>query len=393
MKLSTKRTLAVLALGPAALALGGDRLPPDDVGSVRRQACVVSNDREAREIDAVLDAVKRKYALRAIVAGVSKGNGKTSARALGISGPGEPATPAMHWRMGAVTHTMMTTLLLEYVDRGVVSLDAPLSTWRPDLPKADKVTLRMLANMTAGYFDYVMDAGFVASYLANPYRVWQPEELIDIAMANPGNLPFEPGQGFLYAHTNYLHLTEVLEKIGGAPLDALLSRNVFDPLALHETDAPTTSAIAAPALRAYVTWNGAYTESTFWDPSWTSGTGISTVCDLVRWAKAEGTGALLTPASHAAQLTISAEKVPGYGYALGVIVANGWTLQTPSIPGVYSIIGYLPSKDLAIAVVATLGETSPAELQDKNVSRATFHELVKRYAPDQMPPDVFFDGF
>ena len=46
-------------------------------------------------------------------------------------------------------------LLLRLVDQKKVGLDDKLSTWLPELPNADQVTLRMLANMTAGYADYV----------------------------------------------------------------------------------------------------------------------------------------------------------------------------------------------------------------------------------------------
>src|SRR3712207_7836196 len=44
------------------------------------------------------------------------------------------------------------------VDQGRVRLDDRLATWLPELPHADRVTLRMLAGMTSGYADYVQDA-------------------------------------------------------------------------------------------------------------------------------------------------------------------------------------------------------------------------------------------
>ena len=66
--------------------------------------------------------------------------------ARGQSMGGVPVTPEMHFRNGAVASTYMSTALLVLVDRGVVSLEDPLSIWLPDLPDADKATLRMLAN-------------------------------------------------------------------------------------------------------------------------------------------------------------------------------------------------------------------------------------------------------
>ena len=164
--------------------------------------------------------------------------------------------------------------------------------------------------------------------------------------------------------------------------------------------AGVTGVFVRPTLLAEeITWHLAarafafldvYQESTYWDPSWTTGTGTSTVCDMVHWARAGGTGALLSPASYAAQTTISGEKVPGVGYALGVVITNGWRVQTPSMPGFYSVIGYLPSKDLAIAIVSTEREDSP--VQGENSSLGVFRQLVLRYAPDALPAEGFFKG-
>lgn len=68
---------------------------------------------------------------------------------------GVPATEDMHFRNGAVAISYMSTLLLQLVDQKVVRLDDKLFNWLPELLDAERVTLRMLANMTAGYPDYI----------------------------------------------------------------------------------------------------------------------------------------------------------------------------------------------------------------------------------------------
>jgi CubicO group peptidase (beta-lactamase class C family) len=362
---------------------------PSLLGATRGQSCTPGNGQDARQIDAIVNAAMQQYGLRAVIVGLSNGSQKTIARAYGESTPGVPATVDMHWRNGAVTHTMMTTLLLEYVDRGVVRLDAPLSTWMPDLPSSNLVTLHMLTNMTSNYFDYVKTQAFLDAYGANPYRAWSPEELIAIGIADPGNLAYAPGTHLTYAHTNYMILQRVLEAIGGAPIRELLKQNVIDPLRLHETDDPSTPALAEPALHSWSFDTGTYQDATAWDPSWGSGAGTSTVCDMVRWARAAGTGALLSPQSHALQLTrapfpVTPTAPPELGYAMGVIVTKGWSLQTPGINGHFGIIGYLPSHDLSIAIVATQSET--VTVPGKNFATTIFGELVKELAPEALPP-------
>ena len=110
---------------------------------------------------------------------------------------------------------------------------------------------------------------------------------------------------------------------------------------------------------------------------------------MVRWARAVGTGALLSPASHEAQLTrapflITPTASPELGYAMGVIVSKGWSLQTPGLNGYYGIIGYLPSRDLSIAIVSTQKEST--SVPGKNFSTTIFGEIVKVLAPESLPP-------
>jgi CubicO group peptidase (beta-lactamase class C family) len=94
---------------------------------------------------------------------------------------GVPATPAMNWRIGSITFPLLATLALKLQDDGVVDLDAPIARWRPKLPEADRVTLRMLLNGTSGYQDYVTDPLFLRTIAAAPFRQFTDAELIGYA--------------------------------------------------------------------------------------------------------------------------------------------------------------------------------------------------------------------
>jgi len=63
----------------------------------------------------------------------------------------------MHFRIGSIAIPYVIDLLLQLQDRGRLSLDDPVSNWLPDLPNADRVTLRMLANSTSGYADWIQE--------------------------------------------------------------------------------------------------------------------------------------------------------------------------------------------------------------------------------------------
>ena len=131
------------------------------------------------EIAAIAEGALATYHLKSVIARVVVNGDEIATVARGESMNGVPATDEMHFRNGAVAISYISTALLVLVDRGVVKLDDTLDTWLPDLPDADKVTLKMLANLTAGYTDYVNTPGFVESNYLNAFRSWTPQEIID----------------------------------------------------------------------------------------------------------------------------------------------------------------------------------------------------------------------
>src|SRR5579863_3589950 len=195
----------------------------------------------------VRDSMAQNH-LKAAIIQVRSNGSDVATRAFGESMTGVPATPDMHFRNGALAFTYMATLLLEFVDRKKVTLDTKLSAYFPDLPNADRITLRNLAQMTSGYADYVYQPELLNGLYHDPFRQWTPKELIQIGVSKP--MQFEPGTNWGYSHTNYVILGRVLEKIAGMPLADALSRYVLAPMGLEQTAASTTPVIPQPVLHS-----------------------------------------------------------------------------------------------------------------------------------------------
>lgn len=147
------------------------------------------------QADAVMKIVRDTMAeshLKAVIVRVTVDGKEIVTQALGESMTGVPATTDMHFRNGAVAISYVSTLLLQLVDEKEVSLDDTVSKWLPDIPHADRVTLRQLAQMTSGYVDYVIgNTEFAEALYAAPFRNWTPEELLAFATSKP--LLYEPG--------------------------------------------------------------------------------------------------------------------------------------------------------------------------------------------------------
>jgi CubicO group peptidase (beta-lactamase class C family) len=329
--------------------------------------------------------------------------------ALGESMTGVPATTEMHFRNGAVAISYMSTLLLRLVDQQVVTLDDSIDAWLPDLPDADQVTLRMLANMTAGYPDFEKNAGFQQAYYADPFREWTAEERIAISLSVPR--VFAPGTNWDYSHSNYVILGRALEKITGQPLNVALQEQVLGPMGLRNTVAWSTPEISEPVLHAFSSERRPalgipagtrfYEESTYWNPSWTLARGsiqTTDIVDLTTSAVAIGEGTLLSPESHQAQIGCDllgfGSPLKGcpnchtldetYSYGLGVVLSGDWIVQNPLFAGYGGVMAYLPAQKIAIAVATTFGEGA---FDDQGNYRYASHAQIFAAIGTHLAPD------
>jgi CubicO group peptidase (beta-lactamase class C family) len=129
---------------------------------------------DTTKADAVMRIVRDTMAqahLKAVIVRATVDGKEVVTQAVGESMTGVPATPAMHFRNGAVAISYVSTLLLKLVDEKKVSLDDKLSKWLPEIPHADRVTLGQLAQMTSGYVDYVIgNTAMNDALYANPFR-------------------------------------------------------------------------------------------------------------------------------------------------------------------------------------------------------------------------------
>jgi CubicO group peptidase (beta-lactamase class C family) len=329
-------------------------------------------------VDAVMSRAMKTYFLKGAIVQVRSNGTTVYTGTYGESMTGVPPSGDMHFRNGALAFTYMATLLLEFVDQKKTTLDTKLSTYFPDLPSADKVTLKNLANMTSGYPDYVYQPATLEGTALYPFRQWTPEELVRIGMS--GKPMFPPGSNWGYCHTNYVILGMVLAKIAGMPLADAIQKDVLDPMGLKNTRAYTTPEIPAPVLHVFDSERRStlgvkpgvqfYEESTFWNPSWTTVEGaveITDVTDLSVSIEATATGKLLSPSSSQAQIAPNlvgfSSPVPGctaclpqtdaFSYGLGVFLLGPWIAQSLGFAGASGTTAYLPAQKLTISLEVT----------------------------------------
>ncbi len=365
----------------------------------------------AAMIQSVVRNFIAKNHLKAVIVQVRSNGSDAYTGAFGDSMTGVPATADMHFRNGALAFTYMATLLLEFVDQKKVTLDTKLSHFFPDLPRANRITLKDLAQMTSGYADYVYQNSFQDALYRDPFRQWTPEQLVHIGVYGPEQ--FAPGTNWGYCHANYVILGRVLEKIAGMPLADALQRFVLERMGLKQTTQAATAVVPQPVLHAFTSERRAvlgikpgvpfYEEATYWNPSWTTIDGAvesTDITDLGVSIEAVASGKLLSPASSAAQIT---PHLIGFGrtqkgcpacrrgsvelsYGLGVILSGPWITQTLGFAGASGAVGYLPAQKLTMAVEATNGPGAYDAKGNAGLGAvALFQALAKAIAPNTLP--------
>ncbi|MET8407070.1 serine hydrolase domain-containing protein [Streptomyces sp. NPDC005195] len=249
---------------------------------------------------------------------------------------GAPRGESDRYRVGSITKTFVSTVLLQLEAEGRLSLDDTVDRWLPGLVRGHgndgrEVTVRRLLNHTSGIFDYTEDEDFVRTYflkdgfLRHRYDTKSPAELVGIAMAH--RPVFAPGASWSYSNTNYILAGMVIAKVTGHSYATEIERRVIAPLGLRATSVPgTRTTLPHPSSRAYAklaaTTTGPTYDVTALNPSLASSAGgmISDFSDLNRFYSALLRGRLLPPEQlKEMKTTVAVEGIPNARYGLGLI--------------------------------------------------------------------------
>lgn len=354
----------------------------------------------ARRLDAAVEQAMATAAAPGAVVGIWSPQGDY-VRAFGVAdkATGAPMKTDFYHRIGSVTKTFTVTAVLQLADEGKLGLDDPIARFVDGVPKGEEITLRQLARMQSGLFNYTADESFQRALMGDPQRAFTPRELLDFAFAHPSN--FAPGDGFEYSNTNTILLGLVVEKVGGQPLHEYIADHITTPLGLRHTIFATDNAFPQPHAQGYTeqSEDGTQTVATDWNPSWgwAAGAMISTLDDMRTWVPALATGRLLSPAMQAQRLqTVGAPGLPPQdGYGLGVFDLGGWIGHNGSLPGYQTVVAYLPERETTLVIMLNTDIGVQGSEPSTILATAITRELTPDHvytlgaqvqAPDTTPP-------
>lgn len=306
-------------------------------------------------------------------------------------GTNEPIRADMHMRIASITKTFVATMVLQLVDEGKIALDEPVATYLPSLEivNTNLVTIRHLLGMQSGLPHIEHAPAWLDAIVADSTREFSLEESYSYVKDLPALA--EPGTVLDYNNLNYNILGDVIEAVTGSDWDANLQTRITEPLDLANTFLPTTADMPNPASRGYgypeqdishlmatpevaelmqatpvisatpiadhtpLNDAGLY-DLTLFHPSIAGAAGglVSTIGDMIVWARAYGSGKLISPEMFEQQTTMTAMDPSGMvSYGLGMIGVQGLLFgHNGAINGYQSLVSHLPRFDLDIAVLS-----------------------------------------
>ncbi|MFD8986121.1 serine hydrolase domain-containing protein [Streptomyces sp. NPDC059564] len=215
------------------------------------------------------------------------------------------------FRIGSVTKTFSSVVLLQLVAEQKIELDQPVNRYLPGLLPDDRITVRHLMTHRSGLSDYTnaMFNDTVPGFESVRNKVFGYQELVQLSLKEPRTT--EPGVAYSYSNTNFVVVGMLIEKVTGHPVVKEYDRRIIKPLKMRDTSYvhPDTK-IKGLHANGYLHPDQAglpLVDSTEQTVSWAQSAGamISSAADLNTFTSALVTGKLLSPQMLDQMLTVT----------------------------------------------------------------------------------------
>lgn len=228
-------------------------------------------------------------------------NGRVLREAAGVgnTATGRAMSADDRFRIGSVTKTFSTVVLMQLVAEGKVGLDTSVNHYLPGALPDDRITVRHLLSHRSGLWDYTNDmfADTVPGFEAVRDKVFTLRELLDLSLAHPRT--GEPGAAYQYSNTNFVVVGQIIREVTGRSLHSEYQRRIIKPLGLRNTFyVHPDRAVPGRHAHGYLTPDDArqpLVDSTEQTASWAQSAGalISSPKDLNRFMSALVSGRLV----------------------------------------------------------------------------------------------------
>lgn len=195
----------------------------------------IPGDNFIEKVDAFIEDQMRRFSIPGVALAIVECDRTVHLRGFGRSRPGGgPPTPQTPFFIGSLTKSFTALVVMQLVEAGKVSLDAPVRHYLPWFRVADPVasarmTVRHLLNHTSGIPVWV-GLEDLSVFDGGPDATQRQARLLSTLKLNR-----PVGAKFEYANTNYNLLGLVIEAASGEAYADYIQSHIFDPLEMRHS--------------------------------------------------------------------------------------------------------------------------------------------------------------
>lgn len=139
------------------------------------------------------------------------------------------ATANSRYRIGSISKTFTSVIILQMAEEGKISLATKLSKYYPEIENSAQITIEMMLCHHSGIGNFTADP----SYQQRSVQALNREELLDWIIKSGSS--FTPGERMEYSNSNYVLLSLMAEKIDQSDFAVILDKRIIEPLGLEDT--------------------------------------------------------------------------------------------------------------------------------------------------------------
>lgn len=299
------------------------------------------------------------------------------------------------FRLASISKQFTATAIMQLQEAGLLDVNNLISTYLPDYPNGNKITLHQLLNHTSGipsftgFPDYVEKMGLKKT----------TDELIAWFSDKP--LEFIAGEKFEYSNSGYVILTKIIETISGQSYPDYLQKHIFTPLGMNDSGYDRNDVVLPNRASGYLFLGEDYKNAPFIDMSLPSGAGglYSTVEDLYKWDRALYTDAIIKESSKKAMfaptvkdtLETNPETYCGYGWFSNISYGRNRVFHNGGVNGFHTFISRYLNEKVLIVVLSNL-MTAPITKIVDDLAAILFgesYEMPKIHQAIEVDPKIY----
>ena len=146
-----------------------------------------------------------------------------------IDEDGTNANSETIYRIGSITKSYTSAMILQLIEEGSLTLDTTLDRYYASLPNADHITIEQMLRHTSGLVNFTNSPDYMNYFQGETTKDEMLERFRSLGTS------FEPGTNTEYSNTAYVLLGYIIEDVTGLSYADALQERITDPLGLTST--------------------------------------------------------------------------------------------------------------------------------------------------------------